>query len=687
MLFLINVKNRGTIGNYNSATIDYKENSASVLTFTILQNSPFFNNLNKYIDKIEVINFNEEIIFTGRVLDVQKSMNDEGEFINTVTCESVLNYLVDVTVPVWNLYGGDIPKKAPVGSEGNVTVNQLLNKVLDEYNSGAKVSISLGNVTVEGNVTLKTNRQTCLEVIMDGLINVFGGFIQIREENNIYYLDYLEEAPLLDSMTAFEIGVNIQNISIQDKLNNFCTRLIAIGKTQAIQAIAINEELVKIYGVIDKVVQFKNITNIEEVQEKANSEIEDINNCVLNANIGALDLSYINNDFNNLALYQSVEVNCGELNYNKNHYIVSITLNLLQPFASTFSLNTNKATQIDQITQLIQQNNATNREMTEIHGTLEEKTSNVEFTAYQEKIEKELSNTVANENILEFEEAIQRELNGKISNNEFEEYKEGIETELSNKTSNLTFGLYQESITKDLSTKASIADVMTYRKNIEAEIATKVSEDNFEKNKTEIETEIADKISNEDFNIYKVEVKNQLNTKASINEMESYKESMESEITTKVSENEFKEYKNELEMQLNNKISDTEFELYQKNIQQDLNEKATSVELEVVREEALDNSKNKSIVYGGFITELKSGEIERIILPNIFKTLNEKYQFIYSIASIQAINGAGISSADIVEVSSDKSNGIFNLKAEIVSAELGETKNVGTMSIMWLAIG
>ncbi|WP_297632135.1 phage tail protein [uncultured Clostridium sp.] len=607
MLFLINVKDRGTIDNYNSATIDYKENSASILTFTILKNSSFFNDLNKYIDKIEVINFNNEIIFTGRVLDIQKSMNEQGEFINTVTCESVLNYLVDVTVPVWNLYGGTVPKKAPVGAEGNITVKDLLNKVLNEYNSGAIFPIKLGNVTVDGNVTLKTNRQTCLEVIMNSLVEVFGGIVQIRNENGVYYLDYLEAPPISEEIIAFDIGVNIQSITIQDKLNNLCTRLIAVGKTQSMQAIAINEDLRKIYGVIDKVVQFDNVTNIDELQEKADLEIKSINNYVLNANIGALDLSYINNDFNSLELYKSVQVTCEELGYNKLHYVVSITLNLLQPFLSTFSLNTNKVTQIDQITQLIQQNNVTNREMTEIHGTLEEKTSNVEFTAYQEQIEKELSNTVANENILELEEAIQRELNGKVSNTEFIEYKEEIATDLSNKTSNLKFGLYQEEVNKELDAKVSITDARGYKENIAS--------------------------------------------------------------------------------QIEGKVSNSEFGLYQEKIQGELNERVTSVELEEVREEALSNGKNKSIVCGGVITNLKSGDTETITLPDIFKSLNGQYQVVYSIASIKADTGAGISNANIIEESLDKLKGTFTVQAEIVSAELGEVKNAGSIDIMWLAIG
>ena len=46
-----------------------------------------------------------------------------------------------------------------------------------------------------------------------------------------------------------------------------------------------------------------------------------------------------------------------------------------------------------------------------------------------------------------------------------------------------------------------------------------------------------------------------------------------------------------------------------------------------------------------------------------------------------------ISNANIIEESLDKLKGTFTVQAEIVSAELGEVKNAGSIDIMWLAIG
>ena len=386
MLFFINIKNRGTIKEYISATIKYNINTASILTFTILQNSPFFNNLNKYIDKVEVVDFNNNKIFDGRVLNVEKSMNNKGEFINQVTCESVLNYLVDITVPIWNFYSGSVPQKAPSGSVGNTTIQYVLQQVLNTYNEGALIKINLGNVTVNGNVTLKTNRQTCLQVITQALIKNFGGYIQIREENNQYYLDYLINPPILNTATNFAIGVNIQSLSISDSLSSMCTRLIGIGKTETLQAIAENESLIKTYGIIDKVIHFKDITDLSELQTRVNEEIKNINTDVLNASIGALDLSYINDDFNRLQLYQPITITCNELTYMQEHYIASITLDLLKPYSSTFQLNTNTVNQVPQLAQVIASNKETTKAILEVNGTLNNTVSQSEFTDYKKQI-------------------------------------------------------------------------------------------------------------------------------------------------------------------------------------------------------------------------------------------------------------------------------------------------------------
>ena len=165
-----------------------------------------------------------------------------------------------------------------------------------------------------------------------------------------------------------------------------CTRLIGIGKTETLQAIAENESLIKTYGIIDKVIHFKDITDLSELQTRVNEEIKNINTDVLNASIGALDLSYINDDFNRLQLYQPITITCNELTYMQEHYIASITLDLLKPYSSTFQLNTNTVNQVPQLAQVIASNKETTKAILEVNGTLNNTVSQSEFTDYKKQI-------------------------------------------------------------------------------------------------------------------------------------------------------------------------------------------------------------------------------------------------------------------------------------------------------------
>lgn len=409
MIFNINIKNKGTIDKYISGNISYTSNNASILQFTILDDSKYFNTLERFIDKVSVIDLEGNEIFDGRVLDIKRSMNSNGEFINHVTCESTLNYLVDITVPIWDLYPGDIPKTAPSHAEGNVTATMLLEKILNVYNSESLVKINLGNVTVNEYVRCKTNRQTCLAVIQESLIGNLGGYINIRKENDEYYLDYLSSYPVVLEKNNLNIGVNIQNISIDGNLKSICTKLIGLGANNKLEATATNENLVKKYGVIEKVVQYNGITIQEELQQRVNKDIETINTNILTASIGALDLSYINNDISSLKLYQNISINCPELNYNETHVIIDITLDLIKPYNSTFSLNTQNQSQTNQISEIIQENNNNKLEILEINGQLIEKVSNSEFSTYKDQTANEIESKVSSD---DFSTLFNQNING-----------------------------------------------------------------------------------------------------------------------------------------------------------------------------------------------------------------------------------------------------------------------------------
>ena len=85
-------------------------------------------------------------------------MDSTGALINTVTCESALNYLNDTHVEVWEFHPLDLPPNAPFDAIPNATVETFIKKLLDNHNSkvSADKQIQLGNIEITDAVYIKT---------------------------------------------------------------------------------------------------------------------------------------------------------------------------------------------------------------------------------------------------------------------------------------------------------------------------------------------------------------------------------------------------------------------------------------------------------------------------------------------------------------------------------------------------
>ncbi|MGL5244250.1 MAG: phage tail protein, partial [Sarcina sp.] len=409
---------------YSEGKINYEENKAPILTFKILPNCIYFNSLKKFIDLIEVYKLNEnkedERIFDGRVLDVKRIMTSEGKFYNNIICEGTLNYLVDSRVGVWELHPDIIPPDAPPYAEGYYNTKKALEKILNNHNSKVenKKKIYLGNITLLDNIYFLTNRETSLNVIYDKLVNKKGGFLNLRESSGKYYLDYLKDNPEISS-NNIEIGLNLRDIQVEDSIKSICTRLIGIGDEGKISSTAEDAELIKKYGVIEEVCEWKDVTIQENLDRKVKEKLQEINNNNDIVSINALDLSYIDNNINNLKLGQQVTISCEPINYSNTHRIISINLDLLKPYDSTFQLNNNEPSQINSTSSILQETSNNKLEILQINGRLIQKVSSSEFQSYREQTDRSIIERVSSSEFESYKEQTDRSISTKVSDKEF----------------------------------------------------------------------------------------------------------------------------------------------------------------------------------------------------------------------------------------------------------------------------
>lgn len=407
-----------------SKNIQFSKNEASILNFEILADNTYFNRLSKFKDYIEVINLKtNEVVFDGRVISNNKSMSDVGLFINSIQCESVLNYLNDVYVEKWQFYPEGLPKNSKGDAFANFTTEKFISKVLDKYNSVVQneKKIFLGNIEVVQPIQAKTNYQTCLNAIQSIICDNFDGYLIIRRENGINYLDFLNKSPV-DELVKIEVAKNMKTLQINDSDINIFTRIIPFGKNGLDITKENNgcnyvqdDDLVAKYGIIETVMEWQNVTIGQELLNRAKNAFDEVKLTANQIQLTALDLSYINNEYNLLRLYTPVKVINQALNYDNVHEIVSISFDLYNPYLSTFSLDLNSTGFTNSVNSVCEQVNSNKLEIVNMGDALIDKVSNDQVSSIFEQTASEFQFIIGNDTPLTID-------------------KNGLEMEFANKT-------------------------------------------------------------------------------------------------------------------------------------------------------------------------------------------------------------------------------------------------------------
>lgn len=191
-------------------------------SFSIYPNHSAYNKLNYLTTLVEVWNEMENILlFKGRVLEPTDSMKETGEFFKEIICEGELAYLHD-SVQRW-------------GKWQNLTPAQFFKALIDEHNSQVEEykQFTVGQVTVT-NSTDNVYRYTdddvdTYDTIQDKLIDRLGGELQIRYENGVRYIDYLEQIGDKGAQ-KIELSVNLRSISRKVDPTEMITVLKPLGE-------------------------------------------------------------------------------------------------------------------------------------------------------------------------------------------------------------------------------------------------------------------------------------------------------------------------------------------------------------------------------------------------------------------------------------------------------------------------
>lgn len=281
-----------------TGTIHKEINAVDDFSFLISVNNPGIHKINALSTLVEVINTKtNELEFKGRVLLPVPNMDSNGLISMKVTCESELGYLMDSIAMYAEFH--------------DISVRDYLSKLIENHNNqvSADKRFEVGIIEITANLYRFWSYGTTLETIKEDLIDKLGGEIRIRYENNVRYLDYLNEIGS-HSNTEIRLAKNLITLEQEQDPTELVTRLIPLGSKledsdERLTIGSINNglnyiddtDLISKFGIIVKTETWDDVTEQANLLRKGQEFLKNNNKIKKAHKVSALDLSLIGLDF------------------------------------------------------------------------------------------------------------------------------------------------------------------------------------------------------------------------------------------------------------------------------------------------------------------------------------------------------------------------------------------------------
>lgn len=324
-----------------SPSVELELNKTGSFLFTVYPDHPQYNTIQKLRSIITVYQ-DDYLLFRGRVLDDEIGFHNEKH----VTCEGELAFLLDSVQRPYDYSG---------------TVAGFLNLLIDNHNAQVEEAkwFTVGNVTVTdpNDYIVRSNIEyvdTWAE-LQKKLVDLLGGYIVIRHEGYINYIDYLQDFTLL-SPQKITFGKNLLDLKRIRKGADIATALIPLGAkikddegkdTDNRLTIAsvhdghdyiIDEEAADKYGLIFATHTWDDVTEAANLLTKANAHLSDLVNQPETIELTAADLATVDASFSSFHLGTYVKVTSYPHGIDQNFLVTKLSLKLLEPGANKLTL-------------------------------------------------------------------------------------------------------------------------------------------------------------------------------------------------------------------------------------------------------------------------------------------------------------------------------------------------------------
>lgn len=330
-----------------SPTIKIGENTAGSFEFSILPKHPHYEEVNELTSVITAYDGDEEI-FCGRVVEITKDLYNRKKVI----CEGELAYLNDSI-------------QRPARYQG-LTVRGYLETLINIHNQqvknqGIDKTFKVGAVTVQDSndyIYKYTNWESTLEVIKTDLLETYGGYLRIRKENGVRYIDYLADYPNTNTQ-VIEFGSNLLDFTHDMVASDIVTAVIPLGarledvtEVEGLDAYltikdvnggvdyVYSQEAVKSYGWIFKTVKWDDVHVANNLLRKGKEYLSDIQFAQITLTVSAVDLHMIHVDMERIKILDRIRVTSTPNGLDRFFPVSEMTIYLDKPSNNKLTLGT-----------------------------------------------------------------------------------------------------------------------------------------------------------------------------------------------------------------------------------------------------------------------------------------------------------------------------------------------------------
>lgn len=317
-----------------SPVLETQCNAAGTLTFVLLPEHPMYSALHKMRTRIDVRQDNE-IIWRGRVLETETDFYRQ----KTVTCEGELTYLVDSVLHPYKLANYD------------GTAAGLFRLYMTRHNEAVSEAqqFQIGSIDIETLSSVEnTGYGNTWDEISGNLIDVHGGFLRIRYDGDVRYLDWTKESGTSCGQ-VIRFGENLLDLSEYVSASEVVTCLIPYagqsGSQITISSVNGGKDYIEdaagiaLYGRIWGVTEFDTkdaSTLLEMAKENLQKRLKE----TITITISAADLHLLDVNAESFRVGDKVRVVSPPHGIDAEYTCTAISLDLVSPDQSEYTFGT-----------------------------------------------------------------------------------------------------------------------------------------------------------------------------------------------------------------------------------------------------------------------------------------------------------------------------------------------------------